>query len=172
MWASGPTIYNLMRFKLSMLVLKIKYLPIILVYSGWPTTLNSVGDCLEVTTLHTLVHKFQSEREVHPPAYGPELYLHPCIQLQMTIPGYMNYTCTLGILQALTGFWISSVQYIIIIIILLSLTCEWGECKYFDVELAHPFKCSLDHFALNCAWENTVIQLIKANKYNWNPPCE
>ena len=68
MWASGPTIYNLMRFKLSMLVLKIKYLPIILVYSGWPTTLNSVGDCLEVTTLHTLVHKFQSEREVHPPA--------------------------------------------------------------------------------------------------------
>ena len=68
MWASGPTIYNLMRFKLSMLVLKIKYLPIILVYSGWPTTLNSVGDCLEVTTLHTLVHKFQPEREVHPPA--------------------------------------------------------------------------------------------------------
>lgn len=58
------------------------------------------------------------------------------------------------------------------IIILLSLTCEWGECKYFDVESAHPFKCSLDHFALNCAWENTVIQLIKANKYNWNPPCE
>ena len=62
--------YNLMHFKLSMLVLKIKYPSYQSVVAGWPMTLNSVGDCLEDTTLHTVVHKFQSERgvHVHPPA--------------------------------------------------------------------------------------------------------
>ena len=38
-------------------------------------TVNSVDDCLEDTTLHTVAYKFQSERgegvHMHPPAYGP-----------------------------------------------------------------------------------------------------
>ena len=48
-----------------MLVLKINTC-IMLGYSGWPTTLNSVGDSPKDTALHT---KFQSET----PAYGPAI---------------------------------------------------------------------------------------------------
>ena len=67
MRASGHMtyMYNLMHLKLSMLYVHHTRLV------GWVAyDLNSVGDCLEDTTLHTVAYKFQSERGVHmhPPA--------------------------------------------------------------------------------------------------------
>ena len=58
-------------------------------YSGWLTTLNSVDDCLEDTTLHTVAYKFQSERGVHmhPPA--------PPLPTGLTMCGLFNLATSL-----------------------------------------------------------------------------
>ena len=71
MQASGHMTYNPKHFKLSMLMLK--FLHHTRLVGG--QVLTSVGDCLEDTTLHTIVYKFQSERGVHmhPTAYRPAL---------------------------------------------------------------------------------------------------
>ena len=45
-----------------------------------PIKIISIGDRLKDTTLHTPVHKFQSERGVymHPPAYTPDIIIFYC----------------------------------------------------------------------------------------------